>query len=210
MLTQLLSSYGMVLNEVLLAEMDKMGQYREVRAGELIMDIGDPIPGLPLLLNGAIKILRVDPEGDEMLLYFLESGDSCAMTLGSFYGEQKSEIRAVAEQDGTLLIVPLQAVYDWTGQHEDFRRFVFESFNTRLKELVEAVDTLAFMDLHDRLSKYLDDRVKVNGTVNLSTTHADIASDLNSSRVVVSRVLKQLEREGKIQLHRHRIEVLHF
>ncbi|MGB1619419.1 MAG: Crp/Fnr family transcriptional regulator, partial [Flavobacteriales bacterium] len=165
---------------------------------------------MPLLIAGAIKILRVDEQGDEMLLYFLEQGDSCAMTLGSFFGQTKSDIRAVAEQDSRFVIMPLDKVIEWTGVHTDFRQFVFESFNTRLKELVEAMDSLAFLDLHGRTAKYLDDRVKVNGTTTLATTHAEIAADLHTSRVVVSRILKQLENEGKISLHRNRIEVLEF
>lgn len=200
----------MVLNEDLLDAIAKQGRFVSVGKGDLIMDVGDPIPGMPLLIAGAIKILRVDPQGDELLLYFLETGDSCAMTLGSFFGQTKSDIRAVAEQDSRFVILPLDKVIEWTGIHTDFRQFVFESFNTRLKELVEAMDSLAFQDLQGRLEKYLDDRVKVNGTTSLATTHAEIAADLHTSRVVVSRILKQLEQGGKIELHRNRIEVLQF
>ncbi len=206
----LAETYGHLLNPELLDTIVQSGQFREVEKGTLIMDVGDPIPGLPLLMKGAIKILRVDDAGDEMLIYFLEAGDSCAMTLGSFFGVSKSAIRAVAEQDSTLVIVPMDKAYDWIGTYSDFRQFVIESFNTRLQELVEAMDSVAFMDLHDRLAKYLSDRVKVNGTTSLSTTHAEIAADLHTSRVVVSRILKQLEREGTIELHRNRIEVLKF
>lgn len=210
MVQELKEAYGMVLNEDLLDAIAEQGRFVSVSKGDLIMDIGDPIPGMPLLISGAIKILRVDDAGDEMLLYFLEQGDSCAMTLGSFFGQTKSDIRAVAEQDSRFVIMPLDKVIEWTGVHTDFRQFVFESFNTRLKELVEAMDSLAFLDLHGRTAKYLDDRVKVNGTTTLATTHAEIAADLHTSRVVVSRILKQLENEGKISLHRNRIEVLEF
>lgn len=202
--------YGHVLNSGLLDTIAAQGTFMEVPKGSMIMDVGDPIPGLPLLMTGAIKILRVDAQGDEMLIYFLEAGDSCAMTLGSFFGVSKSSIRAVAEQDSKMVIVPMEKAYDWVGEHSDFRQFVIESFNTRLQELVEAMDSLAFLDLHGRLAKYLSDRVKVNGTTTLDTTHAEIASDLHTSRVVVSRILKQLEREGTIELHRNRIEVLQF
>lgn len=203
-------AYGTVLNGELLDAIAEQGRFASASKGDLIMDVGDPIPGMPLLISGAIKILRVDDAGDEMLLYFLEQGDSCAMTLGSFFGQTQSDIRAVAEQDSRFVIMPLDKVIEWTGVHADFRQFVFESFNTRLKELVEAMDSLAFLDLHGRTAKYLDDRVKVNGTTTLATTHAEIAADLHTSRVVVSRILKQLENEGKISLHRNRIEVLEF
>jgi CRP/FNR family transcriptional regulator len=210
MVQELKEAYDMVLHGALLNTIAQEGRFVSGGKGDLIMDVGDPIPGMPLLIDGAIKILRVDDAGDEMLLYFLEQGDSCAMTLGSFFGQTKSDIRAVAEQDSRFVIMPLDKVIEWTGVHTDFRQFVFESFNTRLKELVEAMDNLAFLDLHGRTAKYLDDRVKVNGTTTLSTTHAEIAADLHTSRVVVSRILKQLENEGKISLHRNRIEVLEF
>jgi CRP/FNR family transcriptional regulator len=210
MRTTLEETYGHVLNSDLIDTIAAQGKFMEVPKGTLIMDVGDPIPGLPLLLQGAIKILMVDEQGDEMLIYFLEAGDSCAMTLGSFFGVSKSSIRAVAEQDSSLVIVPMEKAYDWVGEYSDFRQFVIESFNTRLQELVEAMDSLAFLDLHGRLTKYLSDRVKVNGTTTLDTTHAEIAADLHTSRVVVSRILKQLEREGTIELHRNRIEVLEF
>ena len=210
MKTALQDAYGHVLNDILLGEIAVAGTFRAVPKGAMVMDIGEPIPGLPMLLHGAIKVLRVNDDGDEMLLYFLESGDSCAMTLGNFFGSKKGTVRAVAEQDSNMVVVPLEKVYHWMGQHADFRQLVIESFNTRLKELAEAVDSLAFLDLHGRMAKYLSDRVKVNGSTTLDTTHAEIAADLHTSRVVVSRILKQLEREGTIELHRNRIEVLRF
>jgi len=203
-------AYGPVLNGKLLQEIAESGNFRTAEKGEIVMDIGDTIQGLPMLLQGAVKVLRVDGNGDEMLLYFLESGDSCAMTLGSFFGSSKSSIRAVAEQDSKMVIVPLEQVHHWMGEYADFRLLVFESFNTRLKELIESMDSLAFMDLHGRVAKYLTDRVKVNGSTTLDTTHAEIAADLHTSRVVVSRILKQLEREGMLELHRNRIEVIAF
>ena len=210
MLELLTEAYGPVLNGKLLQEIAESGNFRTAEKGEIVMDIGDTIQGLPMLLQGAVKVLRVDGNGDEMLLYFLESGDSCAMTLGSFFGSSKSSIRAVAEQNSKMVIVPLEQVHHWMGEYADFRLLVFESFNTRLKELIESMDSLAFMDLHGRVAKYLTDRVKVNGSTTLDTTHAEIAADLHSSRVVVSRILKQLEREGILELHRNRIEVIAF
>lgn len=132
------------------------------------------------------------------------------MTIGSHFDNAKSEIRAVAEKDSTLVILPLDQVHQWMRDHSDFQRFILESFNTRLKEMAEALPPLAFQDLQGRLSKYLDDRVKINGTTSIQTTHAEIAADLNTYRMVVSRMLKQCEREGKIKLHRNRIEVLNF
>jgi CRP/FNR family transcriptional regulator len=204
------ATYGHILSGELLDEIAAAGKYKAVPKGEVVLDIGAPIPGLPMLLEGAVKILRVDQDGDELLLYFLEAGDSCAMTLGSFLGSTKSAIRAVTEQDSKMVIVPLEKVHQWMGEHTAFRQLVIESFNTRLQEMAEALDSLAFLDLHGRMKKYLSDRVKVHGSTSLETTHAEIAADLYTSRVVVSRILKQLEREGVVELCRNRIELLQF
>ncbi len=132
------------------------------------------------------------------------------MTMTCCLGNSKSEIRAVAEQDATLILIPVSKMDEWVTRYKSWRNFVFESYNSRLKEMLEAIDSLAFMKLNERLHKYLSDKVKVTGDTMISSTHQEIAYELHSSRVVISRLLKQLEREKKIVLHRNRIEVLDY
>ena len=165
---------------------------------------------MPLLIHGAIKILREDENGDEFLLYFLERGDTCAMTLTCCMGQHKSKIRAVAETDGEMLMIPVEKMEEWLTKYKTWRNFVFESYNVRLNEMLEAIDTLAFKNLDERIFKYLSDKVKVLGTTDIANTHQEIASEIHTSRVVVSRLLKGLELQGKIKLHRNKIEVLVF
>ena len=163
---------------------------------------------MPLLISGAIKVLREDNDGDELLLYFLERGDTCAMTLSCCLGQTKSEIRAIAELDTKLVMIPIQKMEEWTGKYRTWRNFVFESYHNRLMEMLETIDNIAFMKMDERLLKYLNDKVVITKQHNLQITHQEIAYDLHTSRVVISRLLKSLEKLKKIKLHRNNIEVL--
>lgn len=203
-------TYGFLFSDLLLEAIFESGTLYEVDSGEIIMDFGDLIGNMPLLIDGAIKVLREDEAGDELLLYFLEGGDTCAMTMTCCMGKSKSEIRAVAERDSILLMIPVSKMSLWIQQFDDWRMFVFESYASRMSELLEAIDSLAFMNMHERVMKYLREKVIVNHDKELNVTHQEIANDLHTSRVVVSRILKSLEKEGRISLHRNRLEVFDF
>jgi CRP/FNR family transcriptional regulator len=206
----LIESYGYIFEEALIDEIVKVATYKEFKADDYLIEIGDYIKTMPLLVNGAIKILREDENGDELLLYFLERGDTCAMTLTCCMGQAKSRIRAIAETDGSLLMIPVEKMEDWLTKYKTWRNFVFDSYNVRLMEMLEAIDTLAFMNLDERLYKYLTDKAKVIGNTEIQNTHQEIAYEKHTSRVVISRLLKALEIEGKIKLHRNKIEILQF
>ena len=208
MLEKLKEAYHFIFEDELLNEIDRSGQLKEFKAGEMIIDFGDYLKSMPLLLDGAIKVLREDSDGDELLLYFLERGDTCAMTLSCCLGTTKSEIRAVAERDTTLIMIPIEKMEEWTAQYKTWRNFVFESYHTRLTEMLDTIDTIAFLNMDERIMKYLQDKAKINQDEVVSSTHQQIAYDLHTSRVVVSRILKKLEIEGKINLNRNQIEVL--
>lgn len=207
-LDSLKEAYGFIFEEELLKEIAESAKYQKFKADDYLIEIGDYIKNMPLLLHGAIKILREDTEGDELLLYFLERGDTCAMTLTCCLGQSKSKIRAIAETDGDMLMIPIHKMEEWLTKYKTWRNFVFESYNIRLNEMLEAIDTLAFMNMDERLYKYLTDKAKVLGNPEINNTHQEIANELHTSRVVVSRLLKSLENNHKIKLHRNKIEVL--
>lgn len=208
MSTKLEQNYGYLFEQALLDEIGALGIYKKVSQGDMLMDIGEPITMMPLLLTGAIKILREDDKGDELLLYFLETGDSCAMTFSCCMGKRISEIRAVAETDAELLMIPVGKMEVWMGKYKSWQQFILDSYHTRLLELLDTVDTIAFMKMDQRLLKYLQDKAMVNRDEVVQTTHQEIAQDLNTSRVVVSRLLKKLENEGLIAMNRNQIKVL--
>ncbi|MDN3593753.1 Crp/Fnr family transcriptional regulator [Zunongwangia endophytica] len=208
MFEKLHEAYHFIFEDELLKEIEKSGQIKHFKAGELIIDFGDTLRSMPLLLGGAIKILREDKDGDELLLYFLERGDTCAMTLSCCLGTTKSEIRAIAEKDTSLIMIPIQKMEEWTSKYKSWRNFVFESYHTRLTEMLDTIDTFAFLNMDGRIMKYLRDKAKINQNEMVNSTHQQIAYDLHTSRVVVSRILKKLEIDAKIRLYRNQIEVL--
>ena len=200
--------YGAMFEPALIEEITHVAVMKEFNEGDVLIDFGQYIQKMPLLLEGAIKILREDFDEGELLLYFIEKGDTCAMTMACCLGETKSEIRAVAETKGLLLMIPVIKMEDWLGKYKSWRNFVFNSYNQRLKEMLSAIDHLAFMNMNDRLLSYLIDKTKIYHTREIKSTHQEIAYDLHTSRVVISRLLKTLEKEGKIKIHRASIELL--
>jgi CRP/FNR family transcriptional regulator len=201
-------TYGTLFEEKLILEISEVSTLREFKEGDVLIDFGDAIVKMPLLIHGAIKILREDFDEGELLLYFIEKGDTCAMTMACCLGETKSEIRAVAETNGKVVMIPVTKMEDWLGKYKSWRNFVFNSYNNRLKEMLSAIDNLAFMNLEERLLSYLNDKAKINNSNRIISTHQEIAYELNSSRVVISRLLKALENKGQINLHRAYIEFI--
>lgn len=208
MIEELKHNYGHLFEDELLEEINTVGTYKEVPEGYRLIEIGDFIKSMPLLINGAIKILRVDEKEDELILYFLERGDTCAMTLACCMGQTKSEIRAVTETNAKLIMIPVQKMGEWMSKYKSWQVFILQSYHSRMLELLEAIDTLAFLKMDKRILKYLRDKAMINGNDVLNITHQDIAYDLHTSRVVVSRLLKTLENDKKIKLNRNSITLL--
>ena len=208
MLERLQESFGNLFEVPLLKEIAEAGTLVEVSEGEKIIEIGEYIKGMPLLLSGAIKILREDDDGDELLLYYLEQGDTCSMTMTCCLGNTKSEIRAIAETDVSFVMVPIRKMEEWTAKYKSWRNFVFDSYHNRLNELLITVDSIAFKNMDERLVAYLKEKSRIANSKTIMNTHQEIAYDLHSSRVVISRLLKKLEHLGKIKLHRNQIELI--
>ena len=202
------SSFESVFELPLLEEIEEVGVPLQFQEGQKIMEIGEYVKGMPLLISGVIKILREDDDGDELLLYYLERGDTCSMTMACCLGDTQSEIRAIAETDVSLVLVPIRKMEEWISKYRSWRNFVFESYHNRLNELLSTIDGIAFMNMDQRLIEYLREKVRINQSNTVQNTHQEIAYDLHSSRVVISRLLKKLEHLGKIKLHRNSIEVV--
>lgn len=208
MLHNLKKNFTNIFEDDLIEEINRVGFLKEIKEGEKVIEIGDYVRSMPLLISGAIKILREDDKGDELLLYFLERGDTCAMTLTCGLGQTKSEIRAIAELDTSLIMIPIQKMEEWTGKYKSWRNFVFQSYHERLTEMLETIDSIAFLNMDERLVKYLQSKQKVTNDSLINSTHQEIAYELHTSRVVVSRLLKKLESLGKIELYRSSIKIV--
>ncbi|WP_299432181.1 Crp/Fnr family transcriptional regulator [uncultured Maribacter sp.] len=208
MIQELKDNYKDVFEEGLINEINQVATFKEIPENFKIIEIGDYIKSMPLLLSGVIKIFREDTNGDELLLYFLENGDTCAMTLSCCIGQSKSEIRAVTETQVKLLMIPVQKMEEWMAKYTSWRAFVLNSYHNRLNEVMETVDSIAFLKMDERLLKYLKDKARVTHNNSIHNTHQEIAYELHTSRVVVSRLLKKLENMGKIELNRNHIRLV--
>lgn len=196
---------GYILEEELIEEMSKIAKIRETVQDEIIIHVGDELKMIPIVVYGSIKVSRENPDGDELLLYYIEGGDTCAMTLQCCVRKTDSQIKATSMEPSLLLMFPSEYMQLWMDKYRSWREYILQSYHTRMLELMETIDEIAFMRLDERLIKYLTDQAKLLGNLELHHTHQQIADDLHSSRVVISRLLKQLENKGAIQIRRNRI-----
>lgn len=208
MITDFQQFFQSVFEPELLQEINDTGFQKEFIEGDIIIDIAENVKFMPLLISGIIKILREDEDGNELLLYFLEKGNTCAMTLTCCIGNAQSEIRAIAETDVCLIMIPVQKMDEWMTKYKTWRAFVLQSYQNRFMEVLDTVDSIAFLNMDKRLLKYLANKVKISNTSIIESTHQQIADDLNTSRVVISRLLKTLEKQKQVELNRNSIKYL--
>lgn len=197
-----------IFEQDLLTEITSCGKLKSFKENDIIIDIGDTLKYIPLLIEGNIKVLREDDKGYELLLYILGSGDTCAMSLTCCMEQTKSKIRAVSENDSKIIMIPAIQMKNWFNTFESWRVFILERYQLRFNEMLDTIDTLAFMNMNERLFRYLENQKKLNGNGPIKKTHLQIAEDLHTSRVVISRLLKQMENDKKIKLYRTKIEIL--
>lgn len=172
-------------------------------AGKILIEAGQFIKAVPLVIEGSVKILRTDEEGKELFLYYLDPGDTCALSLTCCTASKPSEIKAVVEEDATLLFIPIQIHEQWSDEYRQWKDFVAGTYQARFQELLVALDAVAFKRMDERLMRYLVTKMKQAKANELRTTHQEIAQELGTSREVVSRLLKQVEKKKWIELGRN-------
>jgi CRP/FNR family transcriptional regulator len=199
------NSLGYILEEELVNEIINNSQLKDIEQDKVIVNVGDELNNIPIVLEGSIKISRENEEGEELLLYYIEGGDTCAMTLQCSVRHTKSEIRATTMEKSLILMIPIKMMEVWLHKYKSWREYILQSYHTRMTELMETIDAITFMRLDERLLKYLTDQAKLLGSLEINHTHQQIAEDLHSSRVVISRLLKQLEIKKIITIQRNKI-----
>jgi len=200
--------YGGIFESALIQEINQVGTYREIEAGAEIIRTGEYIKSIPLLLSGAIKVIREYDDGEELLLYYVEEGNTCSMSMSCCVEQRKSQIRAVAELDTLIIMIPIKKMEEWLGRYQSWRTFVFSNYQNRIEEVLQSLERVAFERLDERLEDYLREKARINSERSVYQTHKEIAEELHSSRVVISRLLKKLEQMGHIKLHRNHIELI--
>ena len=202
------SKFPILIEPALLAEMERYCTSKTLDAGNNFIEIGDDVVAMPLLTEGVIKVVREDNDGNELLLYYLNGGDTCASTLSCCMERAKSEVRATVIETVTAIMVPIQCMEDWMKKYAGWRSFIMQSYRLRFEELLHTIDSIAFKKMDERLVDYLIQLSEERNTKILLGTHQEIADDLHTSREVVSRLLKQLEKLGKIRLSRNKVEIV--
>lgn len=184
---------------------EKNAVQRSFKAGDVIMRTGQYIKSTALVLEGQIKIYRENPDGGEFLMYYLGSGQACAVSMICAIQSQTSEIMAQAEEDTEVLMIPIQLMDDLMSKYKTWYQFVIQTYRSRFDELLTVVDNIAFRNMDERLEFYLKRHASKTGRKNIELSHQQIADDLNSSREVISRLLKKMEQRSFVKLYRNMI-----
>ncbi len=199
--------YSDIFENKLIDEMVKVGHFDTIKKGDLLIDIGDDMTHIPLILNGVIKIIRKEND-KELVLYYLECGDTCAISFANCINKKQSIFKGVVEEDVDMVLLPVEKIDKWLVKYKSWRYFIIDSYHNRLLEMVGSIDSLAFLKMKARVLNYLIGKLHATTITTLDITHQEIANDLNTSRVVVTRLLKELNEAGEILSTRNKIEIL--
>jgi CRP/FNR family transcriptional regulator len=203
-----INSFDAAFEPALQMEIQQFGQVKYFSEGDVIMDYGKYIRMMPIIIKGTIKVYRMDETGNEILLYYLSSNESCSMAYSCCMEAKKSEVKAIAEDDGELIAIPHLKLEEWLCKYPSWKSYIMRSFNERFLELLKSIESIAFHKLDERLIAYLKEKQRHTGSSVIKASHHLIADELHTSRVVVSRLLKQLENDKKIILYRNEIKLL--
>ena len=179
----------------------------EVPEGAMILNEGSYVKTIPILLSGLAKVVKQDEE-KEILLYNIYPLESCIMSISCSLNQEKSRVKALAEQPSTALLIPAQYIADWQRLYPSFNKFITDLFQKRFDDLLDAFNALAFQNLDQRIMAYFKAKVKNSSSNRIDITHQEIADELGTFRETVSRLLKKLEHEGYLVLHRGWVEVV--
>jgi CRP/FNR family transcriptional regulator, anaerobic regulatory protein len=192
----------------LIREIRQFGVVQHFKEGDVIMDYGKYIRMMPVILKGTVKVYRHDDTGNEILLYYLSSSESCSMAYSCCIEAKKSEVKALAEDDVELIAIPHSKLDEWLCKYPGWKKYIMRGFNERFIELLRSIESIAFHKLDERLVDYLREKKRVSGSSVIRVSHGLIAEELATSRVVISRLLKQLENSKRIILYRNEIKLL--
>jgi CRP/FNR family transcriptional regulator len=194
--------------EELIKEIEKFGELLVLPPDTLMIDIGQKVEIIPLIVSGQVKVFREDEEDHELFMYYLGPGEACAITMICSAREGYSKIKAIPEEMTTVVALPISKLDEWMPKYKSWYYFVMGTYQDRFEELLKVVDGIAFHRMDDRLIEYLEKNAAASHTSIIHKTHQQIAQELNSSREVITRLLKKLEQRGVVRINRNQIELL--
>ena len=196
------------ISNALLEKLKKEGTIKNFSPDTVLIDENDYIRFIPIVLKGSLKVFKLDEDGREILLYYIKPGESCVMSFLGASCNGTSKIKAVVEDEAEVLLLPVHKATELVRDSPQWIQFIFELYNKRFEELLSVVNAIAFQKVDERLWELLKTKTAMQKTTELTITHQQIADELGTAREVVSRLLKQLEREKRIALSRNKIKVL--
>ncbi|MEG0926083.1 Crp/Fnr family transcriptional regulator [Chryseobacterium sp.] len=192
----------------LVEKLYKNGITKNYNQGDIILDENASIRSIPIVMKGMLKVIRTEEDGREILLYYIKAGESCIMSfLGGMHNE-KSIVKAEIEEDAEILFLPVDKVSLFIKEHPEWLDYIFRLYHKRFEELLDIINAIAFKKVDERLLNLLHKKVEITGINTINTTHEQLANELGTARVVVSRLLKQLEEDGRVKLGRNKIILL--
>jgi CRP/FNR family transcriptional regulator len=200
------TEYFFVLRE-LNEEIERYGKAKILKRDELLISPGDPIFFIPLVISGVLRVVRQNDQGEEVFLYHLYPGQTCAMAINCCQSRSNSMVKVIAEDDSEVLMIPVEQVSDWM-KYEEWKQFVNRTYSDRFAELMQVIDLIAFSNMDRQLLHYLRERSKAINTTTLFITHQEIADEMHTHREAISRLLRTMEQKRLVRLGRNTIEIL--
>ena len=206
--SSLLNDLFPLFEPTLLADMEKHAEIKDFAEGEDLIKSGQNIKSTILVKKGLVKVYREDEEGNEIFMYHLEPGQACALSIMCAVQNRTSEIKATAVRLTEVYAIPVQLVDRWMMQYKSWYQFVLSTYRSRFEELLNTIDAIAFNNMDERLVRYLRKHAEIFKSNTIPVKHAQIATELSTSREVISRLLKKLGERGLIKVNRQNIEIL--
>lgn len=197
-----------IKDSVLKQEFADIGTLKTFKKGDTIVQDGTYIKSIPIILRGGLKVVQEDDEGREFLLYYLSEGESCIMSILGGFNNEPSKVSVIAEKDTDILLIPIQNAAIWVKKYPAWSEYIFKLYQKRFEEMLSIVKRVSTKSLTERLTELLLVKSKLVQSKTLSITHQQLADELGSARVVVSRLLKQMEHAGKVSLSRNAITII--
>lgn len=204
-LKEALKPFRDIFESHLVDEIEASAKLLHLDAGTIMLEPGSFVKFIPLLVQGSIKVFRQGGDDGEILLYYVFPKETCAMSLTCCVANQKSNVKVMAEEDTTIIAIPLSKSDEWFSQYPSWKQFIMQSYGHRFEELLKTIDGIAFFKVDERLHQYLIDKSNLLKSAVVQLSHQNIADELNTSREVVSRILKQLENQGLLTTGRNKI-----
>lgn len=205
---ELSNNVSMKTTSKMYEKLSEIGFSKIFKEGEVIINDHSYIKSIPIVITGSIKVMRTDDDGREILLYYIKSGESCIMSFLGGLHQDTSKIKAIAEENTEILFIPTEKLSELMREYPEWLDYMFRLYHKRFEELLDVVNEIAFKKMDERLLNYLENKVALSKNNVISITHEQMANELGTARVVISRLLKQLENDGVVELGRNKITLL--